>query len=88
MMGMRSFTEKDEGLLSPHGDVGEPIAPCAQQGAEHDVCLSVSSDVTADFPIGPAELDAIETFFGDLLDIVLGGSKNPAETLHRHKLVR
>ena len=50
--------------------------------------IEITGDITTDFPIGPAELDAIETYLADVLDMVLAGDKDAAPALHCHKQVR
>lgn len=83
---MRSSTENDEELPSPREveDEARGASALAGAAANADGALDVVSDITSDFPIGPAELDVLERYFGDLLDIVLGGSKNAPVTLSRH----
>ena len=88
-MGMRLPTEINDELPSVNSDTEKTALSCALRGvAADDVALTITSDITAEFPIGPAELDVFERYFGHLLDAVLGGSNNAATTLSRHKRVR
>lgn len=45
------------------------IAACAAQGEE--VPLPITDDIPRDLPISMAELEAIETYLADVLDLVL-----------------
>lgn len=87
---MKFHAADDEGLPSPYDDVHETIVPSPLESAarESEPDFIISSDITAQFPIGPAELEAIETYFGHLLDLVLSGKKTDAATLPCHKRVR
>ncbi len=86
---MKSHPAYDEGLPSPQTDVDEANAPSSPESAhESEAELIINSDITSDFPIGPAELEAIETYFGHLLDVTLSGKKADAATWPRHKRMR
>ena len=50
--------------------------------------LEFMSDVDSAFPIGLAELEAIEKYLADVLDLVLASDKDAAPALHCHKPVR
>lgn len=50
--------------------------------------LKITDNMTADCQIGIAELEAIETYLADVLDMVLAGDKDGGSTMLCHKRMR
>ena len=77
--------------LRLNADARAPELATAAGDADQDsnaTAIEITGDVTGDFPIGPAELDAIETYLADVLDMVLAGDKDAPSALHCHKRMR
>ena len=76
--------------LCSGGDVQISASPCASENAALDqvTALIITDDMTADYPISMAELEAIETYLADVLDMVLAGDKDAPSALHCHKRMR
>ena len=76
--------------LRSNADADAPELPAVAGLADQSdaPALEIMSDVTAEFPIGLAELEAIETYLADVLDLVMAGDKDAAPALHCHKPVR
>ena len=66
-----------------------PSPPSVDRAASFDApALEITDAMTADFPISAAELEAIETYLADVLDMVLSGDKDAPSALHCHKRMR
>ena len=72
------------------GGVQLTAPPCAAESAALDdpTELEITDNMTADCPIGIAELEAIETYLADVLDMVLDGDKDAGSTMLCHKRMR
>ena len=59
-----------------------PAASCVAQIAIDldEPLLTITDNLKRDAVIGPAELDAIERYMGDILDVVLGSCATSATT--------
>ena len=89
---MTSPTDSVETALAlPSDEDGQtmPSPRSADRAASEDVpALKITDDLTADFPVSAAELEAIETYLADVLDMVLSGDKDAPSALHCHKRMR
>ena len=89
---MASPTDSVETALGLPSDEAAQLMPSPRsvdRAASADApALEITDDMTADFPISAAELEAIETYLADVLDMVLSGDKDAPSALHCHKRMR
>ena len=89
---MTTPTDIAEVLPAPRSDdemrgVAQP-RPAMTIAADDALDLAITDDLPGRCPIGAAELEAIETYLADVLDMVLSGDKDAPSALHCHKRMR
>ena len=73
MVAQVDITGECEAKAPPTRDVPLQVRPTSCDDNDHGLPpLQVSDDFVGSAPVGPAELEAIEAYLGDILDAVLG----------------
>ena len=88
MMGMATRTDIAATELALRSDEDVQISAWPCEPADAVPVLAITDDMTADYPISMAELEAIETYLADVLDMVLAGDKDAPSALLCHKRMR